>query len=38
MPEKRGCSISATALTLIGQANMESTLIMVAGADGNYVG
>ena len=27
-----------TAVALIGQANMESTLMMVAGADGNYVG
>jgi len=27
-----------TAVTLIGQANMESTLLAVAGADGNYVG
>ena len=28
----------STALVLVGQPNIESTLMMVAGADGNYVG
>jgi Ca2+-binding RTX toxin-like protein len=36
-PDAAGISYS-TAVALIGQANMESTLMMVAGADGNYVG
>ena len=36
-PDNAGISYS-TAVALIGQANMESTLLMVAGADGNYVG
>ena len=36
-PDSAGISYS-TAVTLIGQANMESTLLMVAGADGNYIG
>ena len=36
-PNSAGISYS-TAVALIGQANMESTLMMVAGADGNYVG
>ena len=36
-PDSAGISYS-TAVALIGQANMESTLLMVAGADGNYVG
>ena len=36
-PDSAGISYS-TAVALIGQANMESTLMMVAGADGNYVG
>ena len=36
-PDNAGISYS-TAVALIGQANMESTLMMVAGADGNYVG
>ena len=36
-PDAAGISYS-TALALIGQANIESTLMMVAGADGNYVG
>ena len=35
-PDSVGISYS-TAVALIGQANMESTLLMVAGADGNYV-
>ena len=36
-PDSAGISYS-TAVALIGQANMGSTLMMVAGADGNYVG
>ena len=36
-PDSAGISYS-TAVTLLGQANMESTLLTVAGADGNYVG
>ena len=36
-PDSAGISYS-TAVSLIGQANMGSTLLMVAGADGNYVG
>ena len=36
-PESSGISY-ATALILIGQANMEATLLAVAGADGNYIG
>ena len=36
-PDSAGISYS-TAVALIGQANMESTLLAVAGADGNYVG
>ena len=36
-PEFEGISYS-TALALIGQPNMEGTLLMVAGFDGNYVG
>ena len=36
-PDSAGISYS-TAVALIGQANMETTLLMVAGADGNYVG
>ena len=36
-PDSAGISYS-TAVTLIGQANMESTLMMVAGADGDYIG
>ncbi len=36
-PDSAGISYS-TAVALIGQANIESTLLMVAGADGNYVG
>ena len=36
-PDHAGISYS-TAVALIGQANMESTLLAVAGADGNYVG
>lgn len=36
-PDSAGISYS-TALALIGQANLESTLLTVAGADGNYVG
>ena len=36
-PDNAGISYS-TAVALIGQANMESTLMMVAVADGNYVG
>ena len=36
-PVSAGISYS-TAVALIGQANMESTLLTVAGADGNYVG
>lgn len=36
-PDAAGIRYS-TAVVLIGQANMESTLMVVAGADGNYVG
>ena len=36
-PEFEGISYS-TALALVGQPNMEGTLLMVAGFDGNYVG
>ena len=36
-PEFEGISYN-TALALIGQPNMEGTLLMVAGFDGNYVG
>lgn len=36
-PDSAGISYS-TALALIGQANLESTLLTVAGADENYVG
>ena len=36
-PDNAGISYS-TAVALIGQANMGSTLLMVAGSDGNYVG
>ena len=36
-PDNAGISYS-TAVALIGQANMESTLLAVAVADGNYVG
>lgn len=36
-PDSAGITYS-TAVALIGQANLESTLLMVAGADGNYVG
>ncbi|MDB2425683.1 hypothetical protein N9W43_07780, partial [Litoricolaceae bacterium] len=36
-PDAAGISYN-TAVALIGQANMESTLLAVAGADGNYVG
>ena len=36
-PDSEGISYS-TAVALIGQANLEETLLIVAGADGNYVG
>ena len=36
-PDVAGISYN-TALALIGQPNMEGTLLMVAGFDGNYVG
>ena len=36
-PDSAGISYG-TAVALIGQANMESTLLTVAGADGDYVG
>ena len=36
-PDSAGISYS-TAVALIGQANMESTLMMVASAGGNYIG
>jgi hypothetical protein len=35
--EYAGISYNA-AVALIGQANMQSTLMMVAGYDGNYIG